>query len=70
MAKLTAQEKEWQAQSDLTTLVSADKIQADAKRFAAAKAESKRQQAALKKVAKPITKPIAKKIIKRKGQKR
>lgn len=57
MAKLTTQEKEWQAQSDLTTLVSADKIKTDSKRFAAAKVESKKQQKALKKIAKPRAKP-------------
>lgn len=63
MAKLSVEDRRWQARNDVSTLVSAEEIKGDSKRLTAAKAESKRQQKALNKVTKPVAK---KKIVKRK----
>lgn len=64
MAKVTAEDRTWEARNDLTTLVSADAIKADSKRMQAAKTESKRQQKALIKITKPVAKPVAKPVTK------
>jgi hypothetical protein len=42
---MTMDDTNWQARSDLRTLVEAGKIKKDSKRLAAAKAEAKRQMA-------------------------
>lgn len=63
MAKVSIEDRRWEARNDLSTIVSADAIKSDPKRYAAAKAESKRQQKALAKVSKPVAK---KKTIRRK----
>jgi len=61
MASTNVEDRRWEARNDLSTLVSADAIKSDSKRFKAAQAENKRQQKALKKVAKPIVKKATKK---------
>jgi hypothetical protein len=40
-------DRNWQAEDDMRTLMAAAKIKADKKRYAAAKAEAKRQLAAI-----------------------
>jgi hypothetical protein len=50
MAKVTADEKEWRAESDLSTLVEAEKIKVDKARLSAAMALKKERMAALEKV--------------------
>jgi len=72
MAKLTTDEKKWRAESDLYTLMEAEKIKSDktrlnmAKKHAKVVANEKMKEAnAVKKLAKPI-KPVKKKTTKAK----
>lgn len=52
MVKMTKQEKEWQAQSDLQTLKTAGEITANKQRLAAARKEGEKQIKAVKKAVK------------------
>lgn len=56
MAKMSTEDRRWQARNDVSTLVSAEEIKSNSQRMSAAKAESKRQQKALDRVTKPIRK--------------
>jgi hypothetical protein len=51
MARISADEKKWRAQSDLETLSRASEIQSDRSRMSAVKAVAQAQVAALSKVA-------------------
>lgn len=75
MAKLTTEDKEWRAESDLHTLVEAEKIKSDKTRFNAASRkanklakEKEAEVKAVKKLVKP-KKPKTKKVIKRTSKK-
>jgi hypothetical protein len=46
---MTAQERKWQAQSDLNTLTEAERIRSDKTRLGAARAEASRQTKAIQK---------------------
>jgi hypothetical protein len=46
-AQMAKEEKKWQAESDLSTLIQAEKIKKDKARYAAAMKVHKEQQAAL-----------------------
>jgi hypothetical protein len=47
--RMTAQDRKWQAQSDLGTLTEAERIRSDRARMSAAKAEASRQTKAITK---------------------
>jgi hypothetical protein len=47
---MSKQDREWQAQNDLSTLKTAEEIRKDQARVAAAKALAKKEMAALKKL--------------------
>ena len=48
--KMSAEEKDWQAESDLRTLIEAEKVKADKPRLKAAMAKKREMQKALGKV--------------------
>ncbi len=47
--RMTAQERKWQAQSDLNTLTEAERIRADRSRLSAARSEANKQTKAIQK---------------------
>jgi len=55
-SKTIGLDQNWMAQSDMRTLIEAQVIQNDPKRFKAAKAEAKKQAAALGEAFEPTTK--------------
>lgn len=59
--KVSAQERQWQAQQALRTLTEAASIQKDRKLMSAVKSEAKKQVQTLSRVAGPVRRPTAKK---------